>query len=199
MKLSYRPLDINDCDQFIDLVKERPYLFNGYQDPDWHKTILERAPKWFKDPLYFFPGLWVDGRLLGTIVAKEFSTSPSWAWGHWVGRQGFVGTMYSPEGVKIFKLADKEIFDEMEHRRKLNRFFLSYRVLDDKLHLKNAGMSDRIFAWMGRNNFRIANYKFYTDCEVEEGQEPKYSYQKELLGNRTWPFKTAIRVGMLSV
>ena len=198
MKVTYRPLTINDCDQFIDLMKERPYLFNGYHDPDWHKTILNIAPKWFEDPLYFFPGLWIDGKLLGTIVAKESASSPSWAWGHWVGRAGFVGTIYSEEGVKVFKHADQEIFDEMEVKRKLNRLFVSYR-LDDRngTSLKNAGMSDRIFAWMGRNNFRVARYKFYTDCEVEPGEEAKYSYQKELLGNRVWPFKVAVRLGML--
>lgn len=199
MKLSYRPLTINDCDEFIDLMKERPYLFNGHHDPEWHKTILELAPKWFKNPLYFFPGLWVDGRLLGTIVAKESSTSPSWAWGHWVGRPGFVGTMYSDEGVKIFKHADQEIFDEMEVRRKLNRIMLSYRMSDDKNHLKNVGMSDRIFAWMGRNNFRFARYKFYTDCTIEPGTLPKYQYQQDLVGNRTWPFTVAVRIGMLSI
>jgi len=167
MKLTYRPLDINDCDQFIDLLTERPYLFNGHYDPDWHKAILERAPKWFKDPLYFFPG-------------------------------GFLTTMYSNEGVKVFKLTDQEIFDEMEIRRKLNRFYLSYRVFDENSQsLKNTGMSDRIFAWMGRNNYRVSRYKFYTDCTVEAGQTANYSYQRELLANKVWPFKTAIRIGFL--
>ncbi len=198
MKLTYRPLDINDCDQFIDLLTERPYLFNGHYDPDWHKAILERAPKWFKDPLYFFPGVWADGNLIGVLVAKESSGSPSWAWGHWISRQGFLTTMYSNEGVKVFKLTDQEIFDEMEIRRKLNRFYLSYRVFDENSQsLKNTGMSDRIFAWMGRNNYRVSRYKFYTDCTVEAGQTAKYSYQRELLANKVWPFKTAIRIGFL--
>jgi hypothetical protein len=198
MNLSYRPLDINDCEQLIDLLKERPYLFNGYHDPEWNKKILEIAPKWFEDPLYHFPALWVDGRLLGAIIAKESASSPSWTWGHWVGRSGFVTTMYSEEGVKIFKHADNEIFDEMEVRRKLNRFFVSYRYNDsEKSHSKNAGMSDRMFAWMSRNNFRVSQYKFYTDCEVEAGQTAKYAYQRELLGNQSWPFKTVIRLGML--
>lgn len=199
MKLSYRPLTINDCDEFIDLLKERPYLFNGHYDPDWHKTVLDIAPKWFKNPLYFIPGVWADNRLIGTLVAKESSTSPSWAWGHWISRAGFVSKMYSDDGVKVFKETDYEIFEEMEVKRKLNRIMLSYRISGDDKNLKNAGMSDRIFAWMGRNNFRVARYKFYTDCIVEPGTLPKYQYQQELIGNRTWPFSVAIRLGMLSI
>jgi hypothetical protein len=199
MKLSYRPLTINDCDELIDLLKERPYLFNGHHDPEWHKTILELAPKWFKNSLYFIPGVWADNRLIGTLIAKESSNSPSWAWGHWISRAGFLTTMYSDEGVKIFKQTDHEIFEEMEVRRKLNRIVLSYKISGDDKNLKNAGMSDRIFAWMGRNNFRVARYKFYTDCIIEPGTLPKYQYQQDLIGNRTWPFSIAVRTGMLSI
>lgn len=199
MKLSYRPLTINDCDELIDLLKERPYLFNGHHDPEWHKTILELAPKWFKNSLYFIPGVWADNRLIGTLIAKESSNSPSWAWGHWISRAGFLTNMYSDEGVKIFKQTDHEIFEEMEVRRKLNRIVLSYKISGDDKNLKNAGMSDRIFAWMGRNNFRVARYKFYTDCIIEPGTLPKYQYQQDLIGNRTWPFSIAVRTGMLSI
>jgi len=50
---------------------------------------------------------------------------------------------------------------------------------------------------MGRNNYRVSRYKFYTDCTVEAGQTANYSYQRELLANKVWPFKTAIRIGFL--
>jgi len=105
--------------------------------------------------------------------------------------------MYTSEGVKIFREADSKIFDEMEVNRKLNRFYLSYRASDNSDNLKNAGMSDRMFTWMNRMKYRVSRYKFYTDSIVEAGQLPKYQYQKELLGNKTWPFKTAIRIGFL--
>jgi hypothetical protein len=198
MKLSYKPLTINECDQFIDLLKSRPHVFNGYHDPEWFKTILTAVPKWFKNPLYFLPSIWADGDLIATIILKESANSPSWAWGHWVTKIGSPALMYTTDGVNIFREADRQIFDEMEVNRNLNRMMLSYRYEDQVGdRLKNAGMSDRMFAWMSRNNYRVARYKFYTDCTVEANKEAKYTYQRELLGNRTWPFKTAVRIGFL--
>jgi hypothetical protein len=198
MKLTYRPLTINECDQFIDLLKERPYVFNGHHDPEWFKSVLDSVPKWFKNPLYFLPSIWADGDLIATIILKESSNAPSWSWGHWVTKVGSPALMYTTEGVNIFREADRQIFDEMEVNRKLNRMMLSYRVNDGAGNqLKNVGMSDRMFAWMSRNNYRVARYKFYTDCTVEAGHTANYQYQKELLGNRSWPFKTAIRIGFL--
>lgn len=199
MKLTYRPLNINDSEQFISLLNERPHLFNGYHDPEWHKAILNVAPKWLEDPLWFIPSIWADDQLIAAICLKESASSPSWTWGHWVTKQGSPSLMYTKDGVNIFKEADKQIFNEMENKRKLNRIYLSYRVYTDaNNNLKNAGMSDRMFAWMSRNNYRVARYKFFTDCIVDENTMPKYNYQKELLAYRTWPFKTALRIGFLS-
>ncbi len=198
MNLSFKPLTINDCDQLIELINQRPHVFNGYHDPDWHKSIIETVPSWFQDPLYFLPAIWKDGNIVLALVIKESPTTPSWAWGHWISRHDSARIMYTTEGVEMFRETDRQIFDEMEINRKLNRMMLSYRIYDSETnHLKNAGMSDRMFEWMRRHNYRVSNYKFYTDCEVEANTEAKYPYQRALLGNRTWPFKTAIRLGML--
>ena len=71
MKLSYRPLTINDCDRLINLLTERPYLFNGYHDPEWHEKSLSRAPGWLENPLFFIPGVWFNDDLLAAIILKE--------------------------------------------------------------------------------------------------------------------------------
>jgi len=197
MTLIYKPLTLDDCDNLTNLIDNRPFVFNGHYDKEWHESIVKLPAKWLSNPLYFIPGIWNDDELIAAIVLKENPNYPSWAWGHWVTKEGSVSLMYTSEGVKIFREADSKIFDEMEVNRKLNRFYLSYRASDNSDNLKNAGMSDRMFTWMNRMKYRVSRYKFYTDSIVEAGQLPKYQYQKELLGNKTWPFKTAIRIGFL--
>jgi hypothetical protein len=195
--ITYRPLTINDCDQLIDVVKSRPYIFNDYTDDDFQKTIVDIVPIWFTNPLFYVPGVFIDGVLTGAMVVKESASSPVWTWGHWVQAPGHVTRMYSDEGVRAFKEMNTMVFDEMEINRKLNRIYVAYNMSEGNSGLKIAGMSDRMLPWMRRQGFRIANYKFYTDCIVEPGTLPKYPYQQELILNRSWPIKIAIRIGML--
>jgi hypothetical protein len=195
--ITYRPLTINDCDELINLLQLRPYIFNNYTDADFKNTITSSAPKWFLDPTFFVPGIFINGELTGAMVLKESSSAPVWTWGHWIHKPGHVAKMYSEEGVRVFKEADQLVFDEMEVARKLNRVYVAYNMSEGNQGLKAAGMSDRMLPWMRRQGFRIANYKFYTDCIVEPNTMPRYSYQKDLILNRTWPIKVALRIGML--
>ena len=198
MEVSFRPLTINDYDVLSELLQQRPYVFNGYTDESFKKSIFELVGEWLTNPYYYLPSFFIDGVYYGSIVCKESNTAPSWAWCHWVTRPGWASKMYTPEGVAAWRRADQELFNEMEINRKLNRIFLSYRVFENEsTHLKNAGMSDRMFAWMSRQGFRISKYRFIDDCFVEANEEAKYPYQRALLSDRTWPFKTVVRMGVL--
>ena len=200
MPLSYRPLTLNDYDDLIDIINERPYVFNGHYDADWHSSIIKQPQTWLTDPLFFIPSIWYNQELIAAIILKENYSSPSWTWGHWVTKQGSPSLMYTTEGVNVFREADRQIFNEMEINRKLNRFYVAYKIDSNSSdNLKNAGMSDRIFAWMNRMNYRVSKYKFYTDSIIFAGEIPKYQYQKDLIGNKIWPFDIAIKIGFLIV
>jgi hypothetical protein len=194
-----RPLNINDCDQLIQLMKNKPYTFNNYTDQHlqhhFQHEIDITIPTFFANPLYYIPGIFIDGKLFGALICKEFSNSPCWAWGYWIsnGRQE---TISSKEGIMAFRQWDQILFDEMEINRKLNRFFTVYEH-GNNTTLKSAGFGERLFAWMGRQGYRISRYQFMTDCEIEPNTEPKYDYQKQLLTNRTWPIPLSIRMGVL--
>jgi hypothetical protein len=197
MNITYRPLETKDLDSLINLIKLRPHVFNGYSDKELESSILDQVPVWLDNPLYYVPGIFMDNQLCTSVVLKESEHSPSWTWGYWISRPGTVGQWYTSEGVNAFKEADTNIFNEMETNRKLKRIFLSYRTEGEGEHLKSAGMSERMFRWMSRQGYRSSNYTFVDDCVVEPNQEAKYSYQRAILGNRTWPFKTTIRIGFL--
>ena len=197
MNIYYKALDYADKDQFKELLELRPHVFHGFTDSQFKESMLDKIDEFLQDDLYYLPGIWVDNKLIGTLIAKEAAGSPSWVWGYWVSRPNTTAIIYSASGIKVFKQADQELFNEMETRRGTNRFFVAYKVLEDGTHLKNTGASDRAFTLMSRLNFRVSRYKFITECEVEAGEEAKYSYQRAILGNRIWPFKVAVRMGVL--
>lgn len=194
-----RTLNINDCEQLLELMKSRPYTFNGYTDDQLKDTInndMEKIiPNYFNDPLYYVPGIFVDGKLFGALICKEFSSSPSWSWGYWIS-DGHHDKMYTVEGAKAFRQWDQMLFDEMEINRKLNRFFIVYENRQDNT-LKSSGFGQRLFTWMGRQGYRVSKYQFITDCELLPGEKPKYEYQQKLLTDRTWPIPISIRMGTL--
>jgi len=196
--MHYRPLTIKDKSQLIELLSLRPQVFNGYADDNYKEFIISKVDEFFTDRTYYLPGIWDDDKLLGTMIAKESIGSPSWVWGHWVRRLDASQKLYTAEGINILKQADVEIFNEMEINRKLNRFFVAYKIdIQENNTLKNAGMSDRLFNRMSKSNFRVAKYKFMTDCVVKAGTEAKYGYQRAILADRIWPFDVAIRMGVL--
>ena len=194
-----RPLNLNDCEQLIKLIKSRPETFNGYTDDQLKHRVehdIEKIiPLYFVDPLYYIPGIFVDGKLFGALICKEFSNAPCWSWGYWIS-DGHHEKMYTTEGAKAFRAWDQILFDEMEINRKLNRFFIVYENRNDNT-LKSTGFGERLFTWMGRQGYRVSKYQFMTDCEIEPNTEPKYEYQKQLLTNRTWPIPLSVRMGIL--
>jgi hypothetical protein len=195
-----RPLNIDDCDQLIQLMKSRSSTFNGYTDQELQHQFAHdidiTVPYYFTNPLYYIPGVFVDGKLSVAVICKEFSNSPCWAWGYWLS-DGRNNLMHTKEGVMALKQWDQTLFDEMEVSRKLNRFFLVYENRYNNT-VKSTGFDERLFTWMGRQGYRVSNYQFITDCELEPNTEPKYEYQKQLLSNRTWPIPLRIRMGVLS-
>lgn len=198
MSIFYRPLRSKDVDQLQDLLKERPYVFNGYTDKDFEEHILHQSEEWLSDPQYYLPALWEDETLLGIIVVKEFQNLPAFALGHWVSRKGAIWS--KPDFFSAWHVGQQELFDEMEINRKLNKIFLSYKYdKDSDQNGKNIGMHNRFvpFGKRDKRDWRIAKYTWVTDCIIDAYQEPKYNYQKALLANRTWPFAVGVRMGVL--
>jgi hypothetical protein len=153
-----RPLNLNDCEQLIKLIKSRPETFNGYTDDQLKHRVendIEKIiPLYFVDPLYYIPGIFVDGKLFGALICKEFSNAPCWSWGYWIS-DGHHEKMYTTEGAKAFRAWDQILFDEMEINRKLNRFFVVYENRNDNT-LKSTGFGERLFTWMGRQGYRVS-------------------------------------------
>lgn len=199
--ITYRPLTLKDKDQVVELYKLRPNVFDGYSDDQVKKDIDESIPKWFESDLYYIPGLFVDGKLFGCLIAKEAENTPSWTWGHWISHPGYISEMYNGDGFKSLRDADQMLFDEMEINRKLSRVFLVYQLKDQDSDEKVKSIvrgHDRLFTWLRKWGFRLSRYQFFTDCIVEPGTMPKYAYQKAITMDRTWPVHVTIRMGVLS-
>jgi hypothetical protein len=199
--ITYRPVTYKDIDQVRELYKLRPTIFDGYTDPDVKKYMFDSISTWFDNPWYYIPGIFVDGKLFGCLIAKEAETTPSWTWGHWISHPGYIKEMYNGDGFKTLRAADQMLFDEMEINRKLKRVFILFQVKDQdpQQNVKSIIWGhDRLFYWLKKWDFRLSKYQFFTDCIIEPGTIPKYPYQKALAMNRTWPIKVAIRMGMLS-
>jgi hypothetical protein len=195
--LTCRPLTTADHPQLLEIVNLRPETLNGYTDEQFQKSIPILVTNWLNDPLCFAVGMFSDDTLDGAMIALESQYSPSWTWVYWLSRPGlFTKYLKDNETATVFKSADTLLFDEMEVKRKLNRFFVSYR--SSNAGLKGTGMSPRLFEIMKRHyDSRVARYQFITDCVIPANQEAKYAYQREIQGNRTWPDETEIRLGVL--
>jgi hypothetical protein len=195
---TYRQLDINDTDQLTDLLLERPEVFNGYTDDEFKNHCKTLAPTVLSENLWFVMGLFMDGKLHGVGMMREISNSPAWVWGHWVGRKTDFHKVFSEDGLKVFRAMDNDVFNEMEQTRKLNRYFVAYRIHENvDGTLKTVGMSDRFFQWLRSKGVnRGTSYKFFNDCIIEPNTLPKYQYQQAIVLNRTWPIKLGIRLGL---
>jgi hypothetical protein len=93
-----------------------------------------------------------------------------------------------------------QLFDEMETRRGLTRFFWSFPHYPDQTGIRTAGGAER---WLSSNvgvRFmpRARNYTYFDDCLIPAGKTPRYSYQQAIVGNRTWPMDIKIRMGVLN-
>jgi hypothetical protein len=98
---------------------------------------------------------------------------------------------------------DTLLFDEMENNRHLNRFFVLYSKINPETRtlagtgLHSTGLSARLFALMNQFNFRVSRYNFFTDCHIPANTLAKYSYQRYIQANKTYPVDTEIRMGVL--
>jgi hypothetical protein len=202
-----RQLVVQDFESVQRLIGDRPEVFNGYTDDDYKKLITESInEEMLADPLFFNVGLFYDGRLTAAIFCKELTTQPAWVWGYWVGnRENVRSAMSGRENTRSFvstiKHIDTMLFEEMEDRRKLNRFYFAYPFVSNN-NSRFGSVGNRLIDFLTRANIfeknrRVNRYKFLTDCVIEPDTMPKYPYEQQIIGNRTYPIKLGIRVAFL--
>ena len=201
--ISIRQLNSSDADAFTALLKSRPQTFMGFNDDAFQQSAISRIPSWLSDPMCFCIGVLDDSEITGVMVAIESPYSPSWTWAYWVSKIGLVGTFFdnlSPnpeEGIKTVRALDKFLFDEMETKRGLTRFFIAYQDNPTSQNLKSARSADRFLTFMQRINLSSQRYQVFTDVTVPANSLPKYDYQKQILGDREWPIDLAIKMCVL--
>ena len=201
--LTCRQLTEQDYDSLKNLIGERPEVFNGYSDELFIKQVNDKVDAGIlTDPYFFNIGIFQEDELIAVSLFKEMYTQPAWVWGYWVAKKGFNGWFSSvnrlKEGIELLQAVDTIVFDEMEVKRGLNRFYVAYPfTAPDSKDLRGLFMSDRLFTFLNRaqgKNLRITKYKAYTDCMIEPNTEPKYPYQQQIIGERTYPIKLGIRM-----
>ena len=200
---SIRQLNSSDVDAFISLVKTRPQTFMGYSDDAFQESITVNIPNWLSDPLCFCIGVFDDTEMTGAMVAIESPYSPSWTWAYWVSKAGMIGTIFDKnsanpdEGIKTFRELDKFLFDEMEKKRGLTRFYIALRDIPSSTALRSSRSSDRLLTFMEKINMSTSRYKVYDDVLIPAESMPKYEYQKQIIGNREWPIDLSIKMCVL--
>lgn len=200
--ISFRQLTINDVDIFSELVKSRPQTFMGYSDDTFIDSIVSQLSSWLTDPFCFCIGLFNESEMTGGMVAIQSPHGPSWTWAYWVGKYGVVSAGLNEisqdreKSLQHVRDIDEFLFNEMENNRGLNRFFI---VLQDKPSstLGNSRSSDRFMFFMRKYSLKVARYEVYNDASVPADSMPKYEYQRQLLGNRTWPIDLGIKMCVL--
>ena len=104
------------------------------------------------------------------------------------------------DGFNMMRSLSDQLFDEMETRRGLIRFFWSFPQYQDQSGIRTAGGAER---WLASNvgvRFmpRARNYTYFDDCTIPADTMPCYPYQKAIIGDRTWPIDIKIRMGVLN-
>jgi hypothetical protein len=201
--ISIRQLNSNDSDVFVTLVKNRPQTFMGYNDDAFQQSVIVHIPSWLSDPLCFCIGLFKDDEIIGAMVAIESPHSPSWTWAYWVGQSGAVGVSLNEilqdreETIQTLRDVDKFLFDEMEKKRGLTRFYIALRDIPSSTALRSSRSSDRLLTFMKKFNLSTSRYEVYDDAFIPADSMPKYEYQKQIIGNRAWPIDLAIKLCVL--
>lgn len=199
MAIYYRKLTPNDKDQLIELFESNPTVYTKFTDKDFQEKFKNILANELLNPLCFFPSIFINDKLYVTIYLKESPEAPSWIWAHHMHRTASFTTFVQPEFIDAAMELDTAIYDEMAIKRKLNRFYFVFPV-DEKTSTRSIGSVDRIYTFMKKvRNYdsNFSKYEIYTDCIVEKNTMPRYNYQKKLIGDRTWPFDLAVRIGML--
>jgi hypothetical protein len=206
MIISYRPLTIDDADQVISIIEQRPEVFMGYTDDYFKNSLISQIPEILKDPYYFNMGFFVDGELTGAGIMKEFVNTPAWCWAYWLVKKATLQRWLNPENLPQFREVmnsmDVALFDEMEKNRKLNRFFFASLMdgSNNKLRTANTIESyERVMQLINRGwcPSRVSRYQFFNDSIVEPYELPKYSYQQDIIGFRSWPIKIRICMAVM--
>ena len=201
--ISIRQLNSSDTDAFVLLVKNRPQTFMGYSDDVFQQSIIGHLPSWLSDPLCFCIGVVKDDEIIGAMVAIESPHSPSWTWAYWVGQAGAVGVSLNEilqdreETIQTLRDVDKFLFDEMEKKRGLTRFYIALRDIPSSTALRSSRSSDRLLTFMKKFNLSTSRYEVYDDVLIPAESMPKYEYQKQIIGNRVWPIDLAIKMCVL--
>ena len=194
-----RQLNSSDEAAFIALVKTRPQTFMGFSDDKFYESITVNIPNWLSNPLCFCIGVFDDAEMTGAMVAIESPYSPSWTWAYWISKIGLVGTILdkSDQGIETFRAIDKFLFDEMETKRGLTRFFVAYPDIPSSNALRSSRSADRFWTFMKKFNLFTSRYTVYNDALISTDSMPKYDYQKQIIGNRSWPIDLAIKMCVL--
>lgn len=198
-----RQLNSSDEAAFIALVKTRPQTFMGYSDDAFQESITVNIPNWLSNPLCFCIGVFDDAEMTGAMVAIESPYSPSWTWAYWVSKVGMIGTIFDKnsvnpdEGIKTFRELDKLLFNEMETKRGLTRFFVAYPHISSSSALRSSRSADRFWTFMKRLNLFTSRYEIYEDALISAESMPKYEYQKQIIGNRVWSIDLSIKMCVL--
>ena len=196
-----RPLDRDrDHNGLVSLFKSNPTTFVGYTDSTIESTMMEKLPDLLNDPLFFTLVTVVDDEIIGAFITKEFEFQPCWTWGYWVNKPGKLTKLWLEDGFNMIRSINDQLFDEMETRRGLTRFFWSFPRYPDQTGIRTAGSGER---WLASNVGvkympRGRNYTYFDDCFIPAGQIPRYPYQKAIIGNRVWPMDIQIRMGVLN-
>jgi|688.fasta_scaffold06744_25 hypothetical protein len=180
-----------------NLFVKNPQVFNGYTDHQYQDYLIQSTETMLNDKLFFNVGIFNKNNLVGAIILKEFSTAPAWCWAHHLfENRGFL--INNTEMIDMFKDIDQIIFDEMENKRKLNRWHFAYNA--EHLGVRSIGGIDRLlrFSKNFKKDYNLSKYHYITEHVLESNSIPKYDYQKNMILNRSWPirigFRTAFKI-----
>ena len=198
MPIIYRSLTIEDKDQLIELFESNPTVYYKYTDDQFRRNFKELLEEELNNPLCFFPSIFVDDKLCTTLFLKESADAPSWIFTYYMLR-GAQTIIWRPEYLDAFVELDKDLTNEMIIKRKLNRMYIVYPY-EEKLTIGTIGGPERLYKYLQKlRNYEsiYSKIELYTECIVKANTLPKYPYQQRLIGERTWPFDLAIRIGMV--
>lgn len=175
-----RTLDDSWMDVFLDLIKKSNTLMGSNID-----LINEDVYSGYigtKNKIY---GAFKDNVLYSTLGIKIWNGMPSWSLTNIKTNRDVCGLYFNIEKNGLSDCMNNAI----TYAENLN-IFTYYNIQN---HRKQ-NISKNI--WI--NCPMISNrYEYYTDTIIKKNTMPSYDYQRNLMGNRTWPVDIIIRKGEL--
>lgn len=197
--INYRPLTLADKEQLLEVFELNPIVYYKHTDTDFKNTFAKILEEELANPLCFFPGIFVDGKLYSVVFLKEVVDAPAWIFAHYMFRPSNFTTFIQPEYIDAAIELDQAITNEMIIKRQLNRMYFVFPY-DETSTVKSIGSMDRLYRYIQKVRQYESFYSkinLYTDCVIKANTIPKYTYQQKIIGDRTWPFDLAIRIGMV--